>query len=261
MVVFKSTNVIVLSFLLGIFLNFPLRSQNKSPKKIGPWFDEVIKITNQELNKIVPPKIVAIMDIKKNIRPKFHDLYSAKIKKDPYFYSVNKRNFDVQYGLNHPYEKNKTVLEDEWLEYINKYLTPGLLVLAPRKSKNWAILTENSLVNSALEAKSSTSKISYSSLRSLLTKVYGYDGIVIAQENDFLLAFVIKPDLKKDSQATILKNSSNMNIFKESDRQIDGLLQMDSYLPEKSVAVFNIILRKSDTPIPWGTKLFIEKKQ
>lgn len=253
--------VLMLACLLGsssTSLGQSRRSQ------LASWSKKVMAEKGDQINRILGRDVVIIHSLAANKKPKFAKLpfTRGKSKHDGYFRSRHSLDFDAAFGLNYPYVKKRQMPVDKWLKLIRSYLQPSMLIYNDRKEGQWKILEGDSLNGNTFSSKAPTKsrKVSYKKLRSFLVKLYGFEGIVIDRRGDAILALVLPSALKKGSQATLIKDSEEKRSISTRDKRVDGILQLSDFDKKTSTAIFRMVFRKKSTPIPFGTKLFIQKR-
>lgn len=218
-----------------------------------------IQKNSVQIEKSLPRKIVAIASFSKFNQPKFYNLFSKD--KDIYFTSYPKNSLDLIYKLNKEQEEEKKKEEiSYWLEKTKSYQNPDLIIFAPKNKDKWRILQGDSLTQNVKLAKKTSEKFNYRSFKEFYAKIAGYDAIVIDHNEDKILALVLVPKIKKNFQASIIKNSYEKAVVLPAQKSVDGLLQVTSIDSSSGVAEFEIIFRKSKSKIQIGTKLFIQKR-
>lgn len=232
--------------------------------ELKSWSKKILREKKNEINRILGKNVVIVHKLVANKKPSFARLPFAapNTKRDGYFASPHPFDFDANFVLNYPYTKKKQVPVETWLQLIRTYLSPDMLIYNDRKAGDWRILEGDALDDDLFVAKAPTKsrKVSYSKLRSYLVKVYGFEGVVIDRRDDAILALVLPASIRKGSQATLIKDSEDKRTISKKDKRVDGILQLTEFDKASSTAIFKMVFRKKSTPIPFGTKLFIQKK-
>lgn len=232
---------------------------------LSQWTRKVLKEKSPQIDALLARKIAIIHKLEANTKPQIAKLpftLPGAPARDGYFIAPSHLDFDVAFGLNYPYQKKRQIKVETWLKLVRQYLSPGLVIVNDPKAKTWNIVAGDSPSDNLLSGRAPTKsrKVSFTKLRGFLTKVYGFEGIVIDRRGNQLLALVIPSKLHKSSQATLIKNSEAKLTISKRDKRVDGILQLREFNPKLSTASFDMLFRKTSTPIPFGTKLFIQKK-
>lgn len=255
--------VCILSLLCLIGASSQGYGQSRRSQLAG-WSKKILAEKGDQINQMLGRDVVIIHSLVANKKPKFAKLpfTQGSTKHDGYFRSRHTLDFDVAFGLNYPYVKKRQMPVEKWLKLIRSYLEPSMLIYNDRKEGQWKVLEGDSLDDDAFASKAPTKsrKVSYKKLRSFLVKLYGFEGIVIDRRGDAILALVLPSALKKGSQATLIKDSEEKRSISSRDKRVDGILQLTDFNKKTSTAIFRMVFRKKSTPIPFGTKLFIQKR-
>lgn len=242
------------------------QAQARRGGELRAWTEKVLREKEADINKVLARKVVVIHRLVADKKPVFARLPFAMPKatapKDGYFEAPHSLEFDAAFGLNYPYQRKRSISVETWLKLIRSYLDPGLLIVNDSKEKQWSIRQGEDFSEELLASKapSTKRKVSFKRLRQFLVKVYGFEGIVIDRRGSKILALVLPPALNKSSQATLIKDSEDKLTISKRDKRVDGILQLRDFDPKLGTAIFSMVFRKKSTPIPFGTKLFIQKR-
>lgn len=252
-------------FVLGLALLASADAFANGSSELAQWTHKVLKEKKAEIDQLLAHKVTIIHKLEADKKPSFAKLPFAlpgQPAKDGYFSAPMHLDFDAAFGLNYPYEKKRKMPVETWLKLVRQYLEPGMIIVADQKAKSWSIVKGKAPDDDDLKGRAPTKsrKVSFKKLRSFLNKVYGFEGIVIDRRDNKLLALVLPATLHKSSQATLIKDSEGKLTISKKDKRVDGILQLRDFDAGLSTASFDMLFRKTSTPIPFGTKLFIQKK-
>lgn len=253
----------VFAFFLAVLASADGLANGSS--ELAQWTQKVLKEKSAEIDQLLARKVTIIHRLEADKKPSFAKLPFAlpgQPAKDGYFVAPSHLDFDAAFGLNYPYEKKLKMPVETWLTLVRQYLDPGMLIVSDQKTKKWSIVKGKVPDDDDLSGRAPTKsrKVSFAKLRRFLNKVYGFEGIVIDRRDNKLLALVLPATLHKSSQAMLIKDSEAKLTISKKDKRVDGILQLRDFDAGLSTASFDMLFRKTSTPIPFGTKLFIQKK-
>lgn len=219
---------------------------------VASWAKEVVDVGGAFPRRIA---FVASLPEKGQGAPVFLELDAAEFNKLGFFQTKDSRDLAWDMKLN----ASRFADRDPY-DVVVELTGADTLVVAP-ESGSWSFVRKSGdgrdVVLEAKAPKSRTPK----AIAAWLPSALGWDGVVLARKDDFLLvgstvAILSTPDI----QALAVSSSADKFGLRASERQGAGLLGLAE--TKDGVGVFDIVLLgQGVTEIPVGTKLIIEKKK